>query len=135
MSFYVERSINESVEWLGFPHPFCDTGATWNDKLLCPSARWIHGVRDGDWAWGIQPRVRFGGVDVLCRGAVSDRAAYLLRSPENARATARVYDAHLWEHRLAHAQNLLHYNHIDGDERVNWSDDDWDDLWDEPADR
>ena len=31
--------------------------------------------------------------------------------------------------------NLLHYHHTGGDERVNWYDDNWDDLWDEPADQ
>ena len=39
------------------------------------------------------------------------------------------------EHRLARAQNLLYAHHIGGDERFNQSDDDWHDLWDEPADQ
>ena len=47
----------------------------------------------------------------------------------------RVRDARLQEHRLAQPQNLLHSYQIGGDERFNPSDDDWDDLWDEPADQ
>ena len=39
--------------------------------------------------------------------------------------------------------NIFSYSHrlsnpahkIDGDERVNWSDDNWDDLWDNPTDQ
>ena len=69
-------------------------------------------------------------------GSVPARAAYLPRSPENARANMRrIRDARLWEHHLARAKNLLHSHHIGGDERVNWSDEEWDDLWDEPADQ
>ena len=50
-------------------------------------------------------------------------------------ATARViYDALLHDHRLARAQNILYAHHIGDDGRVNWLDDDWDDLCDKPAD-
>ena len=136
MSIYCQRSINGSVEWLGVPVPFSDTGVTWIDNLLCPAARWGYRVRFGVWSWGIQPGFRFSIVDVMLRGAFPARAAYLPRSPENVRVTARhVRDTCLWEHRLARAQNLLHSRHIGGDERVNWSDDDWGDIWDEPTDQ
>ena len=54
----------------------------------------------------------------------------------NVRTTLRrVCDARLWKPRMEQAQNLLHSLHIGGDERVNWSDDDWDDLWYKPADQ
>ena len=31
-----QRSINGSVEWLGIPAPFCDTGVAWTDNILVP---------------------------------------------------------------------------------------------------
>ena len=136
MSIYDQISINGSVKWISVPVPFSNNGVTLTANLFCPAACWGDEVRVGAWAWGIQPGVCFGKVDVLLRGAVYARAAYLYRSPENARATVRrVRDAPLWEHRLARAQNLLLSPHISGDEQVNRSDDDWDDLWDEPADQ
>ena len=136
MAIYGQRSITDSVEWIGVPDPFFDTGVSWTDKLLVPKARWGDRVRFGYWAWGAQPGVLIGD-DVLWRSVVPARPAYLPRSPpENARATAcRVRDARLWEHRLAWAQNVLYAHHICGDERVNHSNDDWDDIWDEPADQ
>ena len=38
-ALYGQRSINGSVEWLGIPAPFCDTGVAWTDNLLVPKAR------------------------------------------------------------------------------------------------
>ena len=50
------------------------------------------------------------------------------------RVTAhRIRDARLREHRLAQAQNVSYAHQIGGDDRVNWSDDEWDYLWGEPA--
>ena len=61
----------------------------------------------------------------MLRGAFPARAAYLPRSPENVRVTARhVRDTCLWEHRLAQAQNILYAHHIGGDEQVNRCDGD-----------
>ena len=37
-----------------------------------------------------------------------------------------VRDTCIWEHRLARDQKVLFAYHIGGDERVNWSGDDWD---------
>ena len=85
---------------------------------------------------GVQSGVLFGRVDVPWRGALTEHAGYLPEIQENACATARrVRDTQLWEHRLAQAQNILNYQHIVGDELVNWTDGDWDDLWDKPADQ
>ena len=72
------------------------------------------------------------GVDAPWRGVIPACLSYLTRSPpENSHTTARhVYDACLWEHRLAQAQNVLYAHNIVSDERVNRSDDDWDDLQD-----
>ena len=54
----------------------------------------------------------------------------------HARATGRrVRDAFLREHRLERAQNALYIHNIGVNERVNRSDDDWYDLWDERADQ
>ena len=126
MSIYDRKSINGSVKWLGVPHPPCNDGLPCTDNLLCPSPRWLDGVRVGAWDWWIQPDVRFGGFDVLWRGAVPACAAYLPGSPENVRATARrVRDALLWEHRPARAPNLLNSRHMVGDELVNCTDGNW----------
>ena len=136
MSSYGQRSINRSVNWLGIPLPFSDTGVTWTDNLLCPAARWVDGFMVGAWAWGIQPGVFFGRFDIPWCGAVPARAAYLPRSPENAHTTARrIHDARLHDQRLVQAQNILHSHHIGGDERVNQYNDYWGHLWYEPADQ
>ena len=42
---YGQRSINGSVEWIGIPAPFCNTGVAWTDNLLIPEMGWKHGVR------------------------------------------------------------------------------------------
>ena len=135
MATYGQRSINGSVEWLGIPAPFCNTGVAWTDNLLVSEALWVEGVRVGYWAWGNQPGIIIG-VDILWRGVVPACVAYLPRSsPENACATARrVRDARLWEHHLARAQNVFYDHHIGSDKQFNWLDDDWHDIWDEPAD-
>ena len=135
MSIYGQRSINGSIGWLGIPAPFCDTGVALTDNLLVPKARWEDVVRVGDWARGSQP-VFLIGADVPWHRVSPARVACLPRSPENARTTARrVRDARLWEHCLVQAQNILYAHHTGGDERVHLYDDDWDYLWDEPADQ
>ena len=131
MAIYGQRSISGSVKWLSIPDPFCDTGVDWTDNLLVPEARWGDGFRVGGWAWGTQPGFLIGS-DIPWRGFVPARAAYLPRiPPENANAIAcRVRDACLREHCLVRAQNVLYAHHISGDNRINWSNDDWNDLWD-----
>ena len=132
VAILVKISINGSVEWLGVPVHFHDTGLAWTDNILVPEAGWGSGVRVGVWSWGIQPGVHFVGFDVLWSGAVPFLAAYLPRSPENARATERrVHDVCLRDNRLERAQNLLHAHKIGGDEQVNRSDDNWDGLVDQ----
>ena len=85
--------------------------------------------------WGTKPVVLIV-VDVLWHGVVPACAAYLPRIPENTCATVRrVRDTRLQEHCLAQVQNLLHYHHISGDDQVNRSNDNWDNLWDELADQ
>ena len=50
------------------------------------------------------------------------------------RATARrVSDAHLWEHCLASAKNILNYCHFLGDKLVHWTSGALDDIGDEPV--
>ena len=116
--------------------PFCNTGVAWTDNLLVTEARWGDGVRVGDWAWGSQPGFLIRAYVVWCI-VVPACLAYLPSSPlKNVCGTARrIWDARLWENRLAQAKNVFYAHHIDGDERVNWSDDDWDDLWDELSDQ
>ena len=65
------------------------------------------------------------------------RPAYLPRVPlENNRTTTRhVRDARLRKSCLLRAQNVLYAHHIGGDGRVYWLDDDWNILWDKPADQ
>ena len=136
MAIYGQESINGSVKWLGVPAPFCDTGVAGTENILVPSPHWGDRVGVGYWDW-----VAHSGViirdDVPWRSALPARPDHLPRSPpENACATARrVRDALLREHRLTRAQNVLYAHQIDGVGRVNCSDDDWDDLWDEPADQ
>ena len=136
MAIYGQRSINGSIEWLGVPAPFFDTGVDWTDNILVPSPRLGDGVMVGDWYWGTQPGFLIGA-DVPWRNVVPACLAYLPRSPpENVCATTRhIPDTFLQEHRLEQSQNVLYAHHIGGDERVNRSDDNWDDLWDEPADQ
>ena len=135
MAIYVHRSINGSIKWLGVPAPFCNTRVAWTDNLLVPEARWGDGVRVGDWAWG-NKLVFLIGADVMWRSVVTASPYYLTGiPPENVRTTARrVRDALLQEHLLPRSQNFLSVHHIGGDERVNRSDDNWDNLWDEPVD-
>ena len=77
------------------------------------------------------------GAGVPWRSIVPARLDYLPRNPpENLRAAAcNVGDARLQENCLVLTQNVLYAHHIGGDGRMYWSNDDWDDLWDEPADQ
>ena len=85
--------------------------------------------------WGSQLGGRYGSFDVLWRRAVPACPAYISRSPENARATARrVHDYLLREHRLAHSQSISTSCDILRDHLVNQMDCVWDDLWDELVD-
>ena len=136
VAIYGWKSINESVECLNVPAPFYGTGVAWIENILVPSPRWGDGVTYATWTVGTQSGVLIIA-DVPWRSVVPVRQTYLTRSPpENARATARcVRDACLWENCLGRAQNVLYAHHIGGDGQVYWSDDDWDDIWDEPADQ
>ena len=80
MAIYGQRSINDSIKWLGIPAPFCDTGVAWTDNLLVPEARRGDKVRVGACSWETQPGVLVG-VNVLWHGAVSAHTAYLPRIP------------------------------------------------------
>ena len=105
VAIYVRKFINGSVDCLGIPAPFCDTGVAWTDNILFPSPRCGDRFRVGDWGWETQPGFLIGADDPW-RSVVPDRPAYLPRSPpENARATVfHVCDTRLWENPLAWAQ-------------------------------
>ena len=115
---------------------FHGTRVGWADNLFVPESRWGDGVGVGYWDWGTQPGVIIGA-DITWHGIVPALPDNLPRSPpENARTTARrVCDARLRENRLVRAQNFFCNHPIGGDELVNWSDDDWEYLWDELADQ
>ena len=136
MAIYGQKSINGSVKWLDVTAPFCDNGVAWTENILVASPHWGDGVIYVNWALGTQYGVLIRA-DVPWRSVIPDRPSYFPRSlPENTCAAARcVRDARLQENRLARAQNVLYAHHIDGDGKVNWSDDDWDDLWEKPADQ
>ena len=136
VAIYGQISINGSVELISVPAPFCNNGVAWTDNLLVPESRWGDEVRVGKWAWVTKPGVLIGA-EVLLRSVIPACPAYLPRSPpKNARATARrVCDACLLENCLARAQNILYTQHICGDEQVNWSYENWDDIWDKLADQ
>ena len=85
---YGRKYINGSVEWLGVLCFGRDDELPWTENILCPNLRWGYGCNVENWAWGSQPGSHYVGVDVLWRGAIFARAAYLDGSPKNARATA-----------------------------------------------
>ena len=127
VSIYDQKSINGTVEWLGTPAPFCDTGVAWPENILVPGPRWGDGGNYKTWDLQTQYGVRFGGRSVPWRGAVPFCAAFLPRSLVNTRAiTRRVQDICLRENRLALVQTILHTHHTGGDEWVNQSDHDLD---------
>ena len=136
MAVYGQKSIHGSVARIGVPVPFCNTGVAWTENILVPSPRWGDGVTYATWTLGNQSGVIIGD-DVPWHSIFPACPAYLpISPPENERATTRrIFDALLQDHRLARAQNILYAHHIGDDGRVNWLDDDWDDLWDEPADQ
>ena len=136
MAIYGEKSVTGSLEWFGVPAPFCDTGVAWTEKSLVPSPRWGDGVTYATLALVTQYGVLIGS-DVPWCSIIPTRPAYLPRnSSENALATVcHVRDARHQENRLAQAKNVLYAHHIGGDGRVYWLDDDWNILWDKPADQ
>ena len=135
-AFTAENPLMEASNGSALLPLFCNTWVAWTDNILVPSPRWGNGVRVGDWDWLIQPGFLIRA-DVTCRSIVPARLSCLTRSPlENARATAHhICDACLRKNCLALAQNVLYTHKICDGERVNRSDDDWDDLGDEPADQ
>ena len=106
----------------------------WTENTLVPSPFWGDGVTDADWALGTQYQVLIGA-DVPWRSVVPACPDCLPRSPpESSCATAhRVCDARLQENRLTRAQNVLYAQHAGVDGRVNWPDENWDDLCGELA--
>ena len=70
MATYGQRSINGSVEWLGIPAPFCDTGVAWTDDLLVPKDCWGDRYTVETWDLGTKSGVCYGEVDVPWRGAI-----------------------------------------------------------------
>ena len=88
--------------------------------ISCVPVCSVDGGIVGAWDWGIQPSGCYCRVDLLWRGAVPTRAAYLLGSTENVRSTARcVCEAHLWEHCLVRDIYLLNLLHTLGGKLVN----------------
>ena len=79
---YGRKSINGNVEWLGVTLFLHNDEPPWTDSILVPSPRWGVGGTYEIWALESQPGGRYDGVDVLWRGAVPAREAYLPQSPE-----------------------------------------------------
>ena len=73
-------------------------------------------------------------LEMMPSGVVSSLLVQIpfTEDPRIMQATARrLRNALLRENFLARVQNVLYTHHIGGDGQVNFSDDDWDDLWDE----
>ena len=102
------KFINGSVEWLGVPAPFCNTGVDLTENIFVPSLRWWDVVIYSTWALGTLSVVIIGA-DVTWRSVVPACPDYLpIILPENLGATAhRVCDAHIWENPLERSQNDL----------------------------
>ena len=86
---FCKKFINGSFDFLGVAAPLSTKGPYWIDNLLCPCLYLGVGGTVDNLNWEIQHCGRYGGADVLWRGAVPTCLAYLPRSSENARATAR----------------------------------------------
>ena len=115
---YGQKTINGSVEWLGVPAPFCDTGIAWTENILVPNLCWGDGRGYERWALVNCSIPRFGGRSIPWRGAVPFRPDYVPSSPENARARGCcVRDVRLRENCLARAQTLLRNLYFGGDGR------------------
>ena len=125
MAIHGQKAINVSVEWLGIPSTFCNTGMAWTENILVSSPCWGDGVTYATLALVTQYGVLIGS-DVPWCSIIPTRPAYLPRnSSENALATVcHVRDARHQENRLAQAKNVLYAHHIGGDARFNQSDDD-----------
>ena len=104
------------------------------DNLLVPIPDWGVGGTVAYLDWGGQPGGRYGSFSVPWCGAIPTRPAYLPRSPENTRATARrVCDGLLRENCLERVQSISDSCHLFCDRLVNQTNCAWDDLWDEPV--
>ena len=81
--------INGSVEWLGVPD-FHRTGGTfWDHNLLDLCSSWGYSDTTTNQNWGSQPGGPYGSDSVLWSCPVRVMPAYVRRSTENTRATAR----------------------------------------------
>ena len=82
-------SINGSVEYLGIPDFHRTGGKFWAANLLAPRSCCVDGGTSTNYNLVIKSGVPYGSVSDPWRGAVPTCPAYVFRSPENARATAR----------------------------------------------
>ena len=128
--------MNGSVKWLDVPHFLSNNVPPWTDNILAPSLRWGNGGTATNPNWGSQPGGPYGSVAVPWSGPVHAMTAYVFRSQENTRSTARrVRDDILRENCTARMQSLSTSRNPIRNCLVNRWDEDWYDLWDEPVDQ
>ena len=81
--------INVSVEWFGVPDFHSINGPAWTADILAPRPSWVDVGSTTNPNWGSKPSGPYGSVAVPWSGPVRVMPAYVRRSTENTRATAR----------------------------------------------
>ena len=133
---FVINSINGSVQWLGVPDLLRTDGPPWTDNLLDHYASWgdrgcITNPYCGSQPWG-EPN----SVSITWNRPIRVLPIYHRRIFENMHtAVCHVRDNILQDNCTERMQSTSTCRNPIHSRQVNWQNDNWDDLWDEPVDQ